>query len=208
VIWSAQTRAGLIALFARLLELPATAVHWRAEPRPVVVGVSATIDEIGTETPIGVDEVVYQEGPTAEAPTETTPTVYGLRETSIQVSVWSPSQQLEQSARSYTSRLMTRMAWPSATEELRQLGLGLVGVGASLAVDVEQSSRMRSGSAVEIRLSFGSAEADAAVPFIEHARFYTTGDAPNTGDIRNAGGTSLRDPAQADAWAPPLPPEP
>ena len=199
MIWTAETRTGLIGLLVRLLEIP---VQWRGEPQQVVGGASATVDVLG-ELGLGVDEITYTEGPTPEAPTEVTPTVYGLREATFQVSVWSPSQRLDQSARMYTSRLRTRMRWPSTLEELRALGLGVVSIGESIPVDAEQSSRLRSGSAVELVLSFGVAEEDASVPFIERARVYTGGDGEDL--LTNAGGTALPPSIQQDTTVPPEP---
>lgn len=202
--WTAETRTGLVTLLARLLEIP---VQFRTTPQVMHAGPSATIDILG-EAGIGVDEIVYTEGPTPEEPTEVTPTVYGLREATIQVSVWSPSQVLEESARAYIQRLRTRLQWPSADEELRTIGLAIVDIGESIPLDIEQGSRLRSAAALDLRVGFGVAEADAAIPFIEHVRVYSTGDSPDTGDILNAGGVPLPDSAQADAWHPPLPPEP
>jgi hypothetical protein len=201
VIWTAETRTGLIALITRLLEIP---VQWRGEPQQVIVGASAVIDVLG-ELGLGGDEITYTEGPTSDAPTEVTPTVYGLREATFQITVWSESQPLESSARAHTSRLRTRLRWPSALEELRSLGLGLVRVSDSIAADVDQGSRSRSGSALEVVLSFGTAEADDAVPFIEHV--HVTSIAAGVGDptITNPGGTPLPAAAQADTWVPELP---
>jgi hypothetical protein len=201
VIWTSETRTGLLALLARLLEIP---VQWRGEPQQVVAGASAIVDPLG-ELGLGVDEITYTEGPTPEAPTEVTPTVYGLREATFQISVWSPTQPLELSARAHTSLLRTRLRMPSTREELRSMGLGLVSIGESIPADDGQSSRLRSGSALEIVLSFGTAEADDAVPFIEHARVTSLADSPSDPTITNAGGIALPDAAQADTWVPALP---
>lgn len=197
--WTAETRTGLITLLERLLEIP---VQWRGEPQRQIIGASAIVDALG-ELGLGVDEITYTEGPTTDAPTEVTPTVYGLREATFQVSVWSPSQQLEQSARFYTSRLRTRLRSPSAREDLRALGLGLVSIGESIPADAAQASRDRSGSALEIVLSFGTAEVDGAVPFIERARFYTADD--DEALLANAAGAPLADSIQQDINPPPEP---
>lgn len=201
-VWTEELRVGLVALLERLLDLPG-AVQWRGEPQFVVAGASATIDDL-SESGIGIDEISYAEGPTVDEPTEVTPTVHGLREATIQVSVWSPSQHLGESARVYTSRLRTRLHMPSADEELKALGLALVDVSDSIPLELEQSSRARPGSAVDIRVGFGVTEVDDAIPFIEHVRVYSIEAVPGTGSLLSVDETPLPDPLQDDTWTPAL----
>ena len=186
--WEAATEDGLAQLLEDLLGVP---VQWSDRPQRMVAGVSATLNMI-SEIGVGQAET---ELTLAESGEELTPTTYELRESTVQVSVWSPSQAAGESARTYTSRLRTRLRMPSAVERLRSLGLGIVTVGDATQADVSQLGRMRSGSILEIRVCFGTSEEDRPVPFIETARIYTTDDAPG---IENAAGHVLADPLQID----------
>lgn len=185
-MWTAEAEDGFAELLTELLEIPA---QWRGRPQTVVAGASATIDPI-SDSGIGQPETEF----VLEAGM-LTPTVYGLNEATVQVSVWSPSQAAGQSARMYTSRLRTRLGFGSTIEALRALGIGIVRVGEAQVADVVQTGRDRSGSILELRLSFGTAEADAAVPYVDTVRVYTTDDAPG---IENVEGTVLPDSVQID----------
>lgn len=188
-----EVRTNLATILGLVMGIPTS---WRGEPQRVVMGPSATIDMI-SEIGIGTDEVTYTELPVV-APTELLPTVHGQREMVIQVSIWSESQLLDLSARELASRLRTRLRFPSVIEALRGIGLGLVTIGESTHLDVEQSGRRRSGSAIELTLSYGVAETDEPLPFIEVVRVYT-----DTG-LQNAGGTPLAPSLQSDVDVPEL----
>jgi hypothetical protein len=194
VIWSAAIEDGLAALLEELLEVPA---QWAGRPQRVIAGVSATLDVI-SEVSIGQAET---ERELVDGEEELTVTTHGLREATLQVSVWSPSQAAGESARTYTSRLRTRLGMPSVVERLRALELGIVSVGDAVQANVSQLGRMQSGSMLEIRVCFGTCEADRPVPYIESARIHTTPDAPG---VENAAGDTLADSLQIDI----NPPEP
>lgn len=191
---------GIAAIFAAAMGIPCQP---RGEPQKVVVGASATLDFLG-ESGIGVDEVSFVANPT-DVPTEVVPTVYGLREQTLQVSVWSPSQKLEESARTYASKLKTRLRFPSVLASLRALGVGVVRVEDVVTLDVAQSSHLRSGAALDVRISYGVTDADTPIEFIETAQItsYSSGETP-TGQLENAEGEVLGEAAQIDT----LPEEP
>jgi hypothetical protein len=189
---------GIAAIFAAAMEIPCAL---RGEPQQVVVGASAVVDFLG-EIGLGVDEVAYVATP-SDVPTEVIPTVYGLREQTLQVSVWSPSQKLEESARVYASRLRTRLRFPSVLAQLRALGVGIVRIADVVTLDVEQSSRLRSGAALDVTISYGVVDADAPIEFIEEAQV-TSFDELGAGQITSAGGDVLGDSLQIDS----LPEEP
>lgn len=189
---------GIAAIFAAAMEIPCAL---RGEPEKAHVGASAVVDFLG-ELGLGVDEVSYVANP-ADVPTEVIPTVYGLREQTLQVSVWSPSQKLEESARVYASRLRTRLRFPSVLAQLRALGVAIVRIADVVTLDVDQSSRLRSGAALDVTISYGVVDADEPIEFIEEAQV-TSFDEEGAGQIVGAGGEVLGDPLQIDS----LPEEP
>jgi hypothetical protein len=150
---------GLAKFFATLLEIPC---DWRKQPRAMHCAPSALLDLV-TSGPIGVDELVSADAPGPA----TTETVYGLREMTVQVTVWSLSQKLGASARFFLERLRTRLRWTSSVTALAMLGLALVGVEPIVLADAPQDGRTASQASMDLHFTFGVAESDAPTPFIE-----------------------------------------
>lgn len=150
--------AGLPTFLKTLLGIPC---EWRKTPRTMHVGPSMQLDII-TSNGIGWDELVSRD---ASGPA-TQEIVYGLREMTLQVTVWSLSQKLAESARFYLELLRTRLRWTSSLQALDALGLALIGVMPMVLIDAAQDGRTPSQASLDLRLSYGVAESDAPVPFI------------------------------------------
>lgn len=191
---------GLAAIFAAAMGIPC---QHRGEPQVAHTSASATLDFLG-ESGLGTDEVSYVANPT-EDPTEVVPTVYGLRQQTVQVSVWSPSQKLEESARFYADRLRTRLRFPSVLASLRALGVAIVRIEDAVSLDVAQSSRGRSSCALDIRISYGVVDQDTPIEFIDEAQI-TSFDEEGNGQLLDAAGEPLGDSIQIDTL--PVPEEP
>lgn len=168
---------GLPTFLTALLGIPC---DWRKQPRQVHVSASAQLD-ILTSNGVGWDELTSHDvsGPA------TTETVYGLREMTIQVTVWSLSQKLAESARFYLERLRTRLRWSSSLAALDALGIALIGVMPMVLIDAPQDGRTPSQGSLDLRFAFGVAESDAPAPFIEKVDVNRTvdGDGPTTETI-------------------------
>lgn len=190
-MWTAEVDAGLAQLLSQLLGIP---VQWRGEPQTMHVGASATIDSL-SEGGVGFAETVYARASAGVL----VPSTHTQHETTLQLSVWSPSQGPGQAARAYTSRLRTLIELESTTAQLSALGLGLIELGESVQADVEQTGRDRSGSIIDIRLSFGRVETDAPLPSLQAVRVHTTGEGAG---LSNAAGTRYGDPLQIDTHPP------
>lgn len=174
--WTAieDESTGLPSLLSTLMGVP---VEWRNQPRKMQRGAHATLDVLAP-TSIGVDQSSWQDvGDPATAVEET---IRGDRELTLQVSVWSPSQSLAESARKYLGDLRTRLRWESSLSSLRALGVALVRIEDVADADVEQDGRIRSAATMDVRLAYIDVETDAEIPYIETAEA--------TGEVENAEG--------------------
>lgn len=182
----ATIETGLSELFARLMEVPC---DWRKKPRGMHVRACAQLDDL-TSNGVGVDDSVWRDVDVAGEPTTVDAdvaavreTVQGIRERTLQVTVWSPRQTLAESARFYLERLRTRLRWSSSLDALRAIGVGLVGVEAIQLLDHAQDGRDVSEAAMDLRITHAVAEADEPVPFIERGHV--------TGSVESAGGEEI-----------------
>lgn len=149
----------LPGIFGGLLELPCA---WRKQPGANVINTSAsaTLDVIAS--PSFVDElIVTREGEDAKE------TSYGIRELTLQVSVWSPSQLLGESARFFLERLRTRLQWTSTYDALKRIGFEINDILQIVTIDPRQAGRLMSGCAMDVQLGFGIAESDTPAPPIK-----------------------------------------
>lgn len=169
----ADIQAQLPALLAVLL---GCSCQWRTQPLGMVVGTTATVDWLAGST-VGQDEHVTTDVDAAGVPTDVdadiaavTETVYGLREATVQVTVWSADQRLDKSARAALEQLRTRLSWTSSVASLKALGLALVDAGPITPGDSPSAGRLYSQASIDLRVAYGVAETDAPIPFIETAR--------------------------------------
>lgn len=185
----ATLQTELPSLLGDLLELPC---DWRKQPRKMHTDARAQLDLV-SHTGLGVDETSWTEldEDDDDEPDHVRATVHGLRELAVQVSVWSPSQSLDKSARRYLERLRTRLYLPSSLERIKALELALVGVEDLVLLDPSEDGREVSEAAMDVRLAGGSSELDAPIPFIETARVRSE-------HLRNAAGDPLPSSAQID----------
>lgn len=169
----AQMQTDLPPIFTALLCIPC---DWRTQSRGMHARARAQLDVLGGAA-LGVDEPVWSD---VTAPVPTDPpvavqaTVHGIRELTLQVSVWTLRQTLEESAREYLERLRLRLRFPSSVVQLKALGLAVVTIERVVQIDPEADARMQSSASMDVRLAYGVSESDAAIPYIETARIYAT----------------------------------
>lgn len=164
----AQMQADLPLLLAELLGIPC---DWRTQSRGMHTSARAQLDVI-TAVGIGVDEPVWADvrHESDEQPVAVRATVHGIREMTLQVSVWTQQQALSQSARAYLEALRLRLAWPSVVARLSAMGLALVRVERVVQLDPDSDGRIHSEASIDVRFGYGMSEADVSVPYIETAR--------------------------------------
>ncbi len=167
------------------------ACDWSEQPRPMRTGhggARAQLSMFGASS-VGVDELVQTnvDVDTALAIAETR---VGLRQVTIQVTVWTPSQQLAKSAPMFLERLRTRLRWSSSVATLAGLRLALMTVGQVVSLDPTENGRSSSSAALDFRFAYGIGETDAPAPFIETSRTTTA--------LTNAGGELLPGSLQLD----------
>lgn len=151
---------------ALLGDLLGVTCQWRTQPLKAVQGASAVVDLLGIAS-VDVDERVWTD---TGAGTTVTETQHGGREVTVQVTAWSSSQLIQQSARSYLERLRTRLRFRSSLDRLRAMGLAIVAIEQVVGGDIVQDARARSQASLDVRLAFGVSETDTAIPFIGAAR--------------------------------------
>ncbi len=192
----ATLQAELPTLFGDLLGVRC---QWRTQPAQMVQGASATIDVLGTFA-IGVDERTWADVTEGGEAVGVQATQHGLREMTLQVTVWAPSQILGNSARASLELLRLRLRMPSSLARLRALGLALVTIEAVVPGDVVQDMRARSQASMDVRVTYAVSEADEVIPYIERARVKSE-------YLEHAGGAPLPASVQVDV-NPPVPPAP
>lgn len=147
-------------------------VEWGDQPQKFRQGAQATLD-ILAPTGIGVDDVIFEDiddPGMPGTPRAIRATVIGQREFTMQVSVWTPSQKLQRSARKYLGRLRTRLRLPTSLEKMRELGIAFIRVEALVDQDFIQDGRTRSRSLMDIRFGCSVVEVDEEIPYISSAR--------------------------------------
>lgn len=170
----AQMQTDLPPLFTALLGIPC---DWRTQPRGMHTGARAQLDVIGG-VGRGVDEPTWDDVPAddvADPPVAVRATVHGIREMTLQVSVWALRQTLDQSAREYLERLRLRLRFPSTVVALDALGLAVVGIERVVQIDPEADGRKQSEASMDVRIAYGVRESDTAIPYIETARIHDDG---------------------------------
>ena len=162
----ATLQDALPTFLATLLGIPC---DWRKQERSMRVVSHALLDIISSPV-IGTDELVSSDVLDSAMPPNvvgTKETVYGLRELTLQVTVWSLAQTLQDSARFYLERLRTRIRWSSSVAALKAMGIGLLTIAPITLGDPAQGGRFVSVAFVDARFSYGVAESDTTAPFVE-----------------------------------------
>lgn len=183
----ATLQAGLPTLFGDLLGVRC---QWRTQPVQMVQGASATIDVLG-QVALGVDERTWADVEEDGEVVGVQATQHGLREMTLQITCWAPSQTLGNSARAALELLRLRLRMPSSLARLRALGLALVTIEPVVLGDVVQDMRARSQASMDVRVTYAVSEADEVIPYIERARVKSE-------HLENAGGAPLPASVQID----------
>lgn len=145
--WNAE----LPRLFKSLLGIPC---DWADQPRPMHTGARGQLAVIAT--PADGTEDRRQSTDAGLLIEE----IVGHRRMVLQVSVWSPSQPLAQSARAFLERLRTRLAFDSSQEALRRLRLSYQTTENPVALDRVEDGRQVSFWAMDVVLGYVWSEQD------------------------------------------------
>lgn len=166
-------------------------VEWGDQPRTMSSDQARAFIDLLEPEALGVDDRTR----TTVAGPAVVETVTGQRLLTVQVTVHSLSQKIEESARFYLERLRARLHWTTSINALAAMGLALATIGTTIEVDPTEDMRVRSVSIIEIRCAYVHSESDAAAPFIETARVYSE-------YARNAAGAQLPASVQMDEIGP------
>lgn len=193
---------GLTALIGGLVSLPC---DWAGQPRRQHTSARIELDVLGGRG-IGIDDRGWanvSEVPSGGGSAEVTGVrarVEGVRELTLQIQVWSPTQTLATTARRYLGEIRTRLRLPSTLAALKAFGLAIVTLEDVVPLDPPEDGRRVSRAAMDVRLAYTAFANDEPVPFIETARV-------RSDVLRHPGGDPL--PFQQDTHPPPPPaPEP
>lgn len=179
-------QTGLIAWFALVSGLSATALSWADEAQKVVVGASGSIRPIA-DIGVGGEEILTERAaPPAPAGEELVRRIGGPRELSLSLTLDGYDQRLPMGVFMAMRSATMRMASTESSAALRALGFSLIEVGKVVNVPRKENGRTYPRAVCDVRLGYTNVENLAPITFIEKAQV--------TSHLRDEAGVELPSP--------------
>jgi hypothetical protein len=180
----ATAEAALVTWAALVTGADSAVCQWENAPRVIHQGTLVLLSEVSL-TEVGADSAAWSYASNADPLLEMTPTAWGGRLWTVQVSVEVHDQRAATSARAIAQRAVARASWPRARALLTAAGCAIASVGATRRADYRVDGRMVSRELFELRLNTTVSEADTA----GRTSYIATVSA--TATVRDAGGNTL-----------------
>lgn len=153
--------AALLSWAALVTGADAAVCQWENAPRVIHAGTLVLLSEVSLAE-VGADSAAWSYAANADPLLEMTPTAWGGRLWTVQVSVEVHDQRAATSARAIAQRAVARASWPRARALLTAAGCAIASVGATRRADYRVDGRMVSRELFELRLNTTVSEADTA----------------------------------------------
>ncbi len=157
----ATAEAALVTWAALVTGVEVSCVQWENTPRVRHNGALVLLSEVSL-TEVGADASAWTYASNADPLLEMTPTAWGGRLWTVQVSVEVHDQRAATSARAVAQEAALRASWPRSRALLSAAGCALASVGAPRPADYRVDGRMVSRALFELRLNTVVSAADAA----------------------------------------------
>lgn len=190
-------RTGLVAWFAELTGLDASAVRWRDEPRPVVAGVAGELQPIAIRE-LGQGEEQHEHDGGADEGEELVRAVGGSRVLSLSLLLDGYDQRLPEGVLFALERARTKMVGAPSLDALRALGFAFVRSHAVQGLpNREHQGRAYPRAVLDVELGFTAVESLDPTGYFAHAQLET--------EARDVDDSLLPSPPNGSEWVPELP---